>query len=113
MSAPTSDAAGIIRGDMTDEVCIGEDAAGDRRRAGEIRRFELRRDIDVSGVSGTGVVAEGVEFTDGTVALRWLGKRRSTVIHEGGIGNVRLIHGHRGDTRIVFLDNDPDLHDTG
>lgn len=88
-------------GDESDEVL------GDIRQTGDIRRFELRRDVDGSGVSGVGIVAEGVEFTDGTVALRWLGKRRSTVIHDGGIANVQLIHGHGGDTRIVWLDTDP------
>ena len=36
------------------------------------RRFELHRDDDVSGVSGTGVVAEGVLFSSGRVALEWL-----------------------------------------
>jgi len=34
------------------------------------RPFVLRRLVDETGVSGTGVVAEGVEFSDGTVALR-------------------------------------------
>lgn len=33
--------------------------------------FELVRNNDVTGISGVGVVAEGVIFSDGTVALRW------------------------------------------
>jgi hypothetical protein len=37
-----------------------------------MRLFSLVRDEDVSGISGTGPIAEGVEFTDGSVALRWL-----------------------------------------
>ena len=37
-----------------------------------MRLFKLQRKVDCSGVSGTGVVAEGVEFDDGQVALRWL-----------------------------------------
>src|SRR4051794_16547249 len=45
-------------------------SAGDE--AMTAHRFELHRDQDISGVSGVGVVAEGVAFTDGTVALRWL-----------------------------------------
>ena len=36
-----------------------------------MRVFALIRDVDVSGVSGTGVVAEGVQFSDGTCVLRW------------------------------------------
>ena len=35
------------------------------------RAFVLQRNEDETGVSGTGIVAEGVEFSDGTVALRW------------------------------------------
>lgn len=69
-----------------------------------MRRFHLHRDHDVSGVSGTGIVAEGVEFSDGTVVLRWLsGKHRSTVVWPD-IAGVEAIHGHNGATRIVWLD---------
>lgn len=68
-------------------------------------RFELHRDQDVSGVSGTGVVAEGVEFTDGTVALRWCSEwPTSVVFHDRGMEAVEAIHGHGGATRIVWLD---------
>lgn len=31
-----------------------------------MRTFHLERDIDITGISGTGLVAEGVEFADGT-----------------------------------------------
>ena len=69
-----------------------------------MRVFRLERDVDASGVSGTGVVAEGVEFSDGTVALRWLGGwPTSVVFHERGIRSVEAVHGHEGKTRIVFL----------
>jgi hypothetical protein len=37
-----------------------------------MKRFRLVRDRDVSGVSGTGIVAEGTMFSDGTCVLRWL-----------------------------------------
>lgn len=69
-----------------------------------MKTFELHREEDVSGVSGTGVVAEGVEFSDGTVVLRWLvGVHRSTVVW-GSIQSVLAIHGHDGKTEIVWLD---------
>ena len=32
----------------------------------------MRREIDVSGVSGTGVVLEGVLFSTGVVVIHWL-----------------------------------------
>lgn len=69
------------------------------------RRFELHRDSDVTGVSGTGVVAEGIAFTDGTVALRWKSEwPTSVVFHDRGVEAVQHIHGHGGATRLVWLD---------
>ena len=44
------------------------------------RTFELHRDRDVSGVSGVGVVADGVAFPDGLSVVRWRGERQSTVV---------------------------------
>jgi len=67
-----------------------------------MKTFRLLRERDVSGVSGTGVVAEGVQFTDGTVAIRWLTERASTVIW-ANLDDAMAIHGHGGDTRVVWL----------
>jgi len=70
------------------------------------RRFLLFRHHDVSGKSGTGVVAEGVEFTDGRAALRWRGEWPSTVAWD----DVELIvgvHGHSGATEIRWIDPEP------
>lgn len=68
-----------------------------------MRRFELRRGVDVSGVSGTGVVAQGVEFDDGTVAIRWLTEYRSTVVWANIVDAMR-VHGHGGNTRLIWID---------
>lgn len=69
------------------------------------RRFVLQRDEDVSGVSGTGAVADGVEFSSGVVALTWGGGwPTSVVFHERGIESVLHVHGHGGSTRLVWLD---------
>lgn len=69
-----------------------------------MRLFHLERDIDVSGVSGTGVVARGVVFPDGSVAMRWdAGPDRSTVLWDS-IDAAERIHGHGGATRIVWDD---------
>lgn len=43
-----------------------------------MRTFELHRVEDETGISGTGIVAEGVIFGDGTCAMRWRTKDRST-----------------------------------
>lgn len=67
-----------------------------------LRTFELHRDDDETGISGTGVVAEGVQFSDGPVALRWIvGEYRSTVVWPD-VESVEAIHGHNGRTRIVW-----------
>lgn len=68
-----------------------------------MRRFELHRDTDHTGVSGIGVVAEGVQFSDGVCALRWRGESASTVVW-GSIADAQRVHGHNGATRFVYLD---------
>ena len=70
------------------------------------RKFILLRISDVTGVSGTGVVAEGVQFTDGHIAMRWLGEMASVILHDS-IENVMKIHGHGGATHVVWFDDWP------
>lgn len=73
-----------------------------------MRAFRLVRDTDVTGVSGTGVVAEGVEFSSGVVALTWLTDwPTSVVFHDRGMASVEAIHGHNGSTRVVFDSPEP------
>lgn len=69
-----------------------------------MRRFELHRIEDASGVSGTGVVAQGAEFDDGHCAMRWLTETASTALYDSA-GDIERIHGHEGRTRIVWLDS--------
>jgi hypothetical protein len=66
-----------------------------------IRTFYLDRPTDVTGVSGTGVVAHGVVFEDGTTVVRWLGEHRSTVVWPS-LEDAVSIHGHHG-TTFVWL----------
>jgi hypothetical protein len=68
-----------------------------------MRRFRLIRDVDESGVSGIGHVADGVRFLDGTTVVRWLGNRASTVVWDS-IADVEAIHGHGGATRLIWID---------
>lgn len=68
-----------------------------------MRTFTMHRDLDVTGVSGTGVVAEGVIFDDGTTVVRWHGPRCSTVVWDTFM-DAALVHGHGGATRFVFDD---------
>jgi len=68
-----------------------------------MRRFYLQRDVDVSGVSGEGRVADGVQFEDGTMVIRWLGDRPSTVVWNSFFDAMQ-VHGHGGATRFVWID---------
>ena len=68
-----------------------------------MRRFVLDRKEDVSGTSGVGVVAEGVQFTDGTAVLRWTVGSRSTAIYNS-VEELMEIHGHDGKTLLRWVD---------
>lgn len=68
-----------------------------------MRRFVLVRDVDLSGISGTGQVAEGVVFTDGTCAMRWTTHTCSTCLY-AACDDLLTIHGHQGRTRIEWID---------
>ena len=70
-----------------------------------MRRFVLQRTNDVSGASGVGVVAQGVEFDTGQVAMTWLTVVNSVVIFPN-MRHLRAIHGHGGDTEVVFIDRE-------
>ncbi|TCN42706.1 hypothetical protein EV644_102659 [Kribbella orskensis] len=65
--------------------------------------FELVRYADISGVSGTGTVAEGCVFTDGSVALRWHGENPSTAVWPD-LDSILAVHGHCGATVVRWLD---------
>jgi hypothetical protein len=71
------------------------------------RTFELVRYHDLSGVSGTGVVAEGCVFTDGSVALRWRGNNPATAVWPD-LDSVLAVHGHQGATEVRWLEPQPE-----
>lgn len=65
-----------------------------------MRQFVMVRDEDTTGYSGTGEVADGVVFPDGTTVIRWRGDHRSTVVW-ADLEEARAVHGHDGRTRFV------------
>lgn len=69
------------------------------------RRFEIIRTADVTGVSGTGVVADGCQFPAGSVAICWRGTHSSTVIWRC-IEDALHVHGHAANTQIRWLDDE-------
>ena len=68
-----------------------------------MRNFLLIRMKDISGCSGTGIVAEGVVFSDGSAILKWLRKPYSLGIYKS-ITHLLDLHGHNGNTKIQFID---------
>ena len=68
-----------------------------------MRRFILFRKEDPTGVSGTGIVAQGIQFGDGRVSLRWVSQHASTANFDS-INDVRAIHGHDGATVVDWMD---------
>ncbi len=68
-----------------------------------MKRFHLIRQVDVSNFSGTGTVVEGIMFSDGSCAVRWLTKYTSWAIYNS-IEDVIAIHGHEGATNVEWID---------
>jgi len=72
----------------------------------KMKRFYLERSEDVSGVSGTGRITEGIQWSDGSVAVRW--PTKNGLPGTGGtyddIESVIRIHGHGELTKIVWVD---------
>lgn len=69
----------------------------------QLRRFTLVRKEDVHGVSGTGVVADGVQFANGYCALTWKSEFASVAVYHS-IDVLEKIHGHEGRTVVEWID---------
>jgi hypothetical protein len=67
------------------------------------RRFQLVRSVDVSGISGVGIVAWGVQFPDGKIVTRWNGEIAQVSVWDQ-IEDVIAIHGHEGTTVCQWID---------
>lgn len=69
------------------------------------RRFVLDRREDATGTSGTGVVAEGIKFSNGKVALHWFSHYGAVNVYDS-MEVVVVLHGHSGRTVVVWLDEE-------
>lgn len=76
-------------------------------RQSHARRFVLDRHKDATGTSGTGVVAEGICFSNGKVALHWLSHLGAVNVYDS-MHVCTALHGHMGDTVVVWLDEEED-----
>jgi hypothetical protein len=68
-----------------------------------LKRFYLNRIKDISGISGTGRVAEGFVFDNGKVAMCWLTATSSIAVYDT-VEHVEKIHGHAGATEIEWVE---------
>lgn len=68
-----------------------------------MQRFNVNRKKDISGVSGTGLIAEGVRFHDNQVCVSWFGKHQIVEVCKD-IETWLAVHGHNGATSIEWLD---------
>ena len=66
-----------------------------------MRKFILHRIVDVTGVSGTGAIAEGVEWSDRSVVVRWFGATPSTIVYKSA-ADMEQVHGHKGRTKVIW-----------
>src|SRR5438034_6612988 len=72
------------------------------------RTFHLNRIKDASGVSGTGIVAVGVEFPSKKCCIEWTSTRTGVPglgIYDNMEG-LKAIHGHDGKTEVKFDDEE-------
>lgn len=66
-----------------------------------MKTFVLNRLEDLSGISGTGIVAEGVEFSNGKISIMW-----NNTASWGLFDNMQQmlsVHGHNGKTEVVYV----------
>ena len=69
----------------------------------QMRRFVLLRVEDLTGVSGTGEVAEGTVFSSGLAVIRWLREPFAMGVYQN-LDDVISVHGHEGRTQLQFID---------
>lgn len=67
----------------------------------KMRLFYLRRKEDIHGVSGEGIVAEGVELTNGQCVLHWLTIYSSVAVYPS-MKELENIHGHDRKTLVEY-----------
>lgn len=78
-----------------------------------MRRFHLKRLEDETGISGTGIVTNGIQFDDGTVVMSWNTDTTFVAVYRN-MEDVITIHGHNGKTVVEWADDeffevDPDF----
>lgn len=66
-----------------------------------MKQFVLNRLEDETGISGTGIVAEGVQFSSGKCVLTWLTQYTSVAVYDS-MDDLLAVHGHNGKTLLEW-----------
>jgi len=70
------------------------------------RMFQMVRNNDETGVSGTGIVADGIEFPNGMVAVCWRSKTPSVNVYRSYVEfkHVHIDAHPSNDTEIIWAE---------
>lgn len=71
-------------------------------RGDEVKPFYLLRHVDLTGTSGTGIVAMGAVMPSGQVFMEWVASNHVSWNMFDNIEDVNKINGHDGNTEIIF-----------
>lgn len=63
--------------------------------------FRLNRLEDVTNISGTGIITEGIEFSNGRVVLMWLNSESFGIFDS--MEKMLSVHGHNGKTVVEYV----------
>ncbi len=69
--------------------------------------FYLVRIEDPSGISGTGIIAEGAQWSQGDATVKWNSEYPCFQWWPKGWQHTDVIHRHGGRTKIVWADDGP------
>jgi hypothetical protein len=67
-----------------------------------MQKFQLNRLTDATGISGTGIVAEGYRLDNGICVMKWLTNVSSVAVYQN-LKHIEIIHGHAGMTHIEII----------
>ena len=68
-----------------------------------IEKFYIFKHKDISGVSGTGVVAVGVIFPSGKLVIEWTTYQTSIGFYDN-MAKFLAVHSHEGFTEVIMGD---------
>lgn len=74
-----------------------------------MRIYQMVREVDETGNSGTGIVGEAVCFSDGRCVLAWSKDSNalavSSLVFYASIQDLLKVHGHGGKTRLESIES--------